>query len=225
MKKILLFIGVVALGSSAMAQTQVTEGNVMIDAYIGVPNWANSILYNDATFIDGATNQISDYKVNGGQLSYGGRVEYMLSDDFGMGLDINYEVSGFNFNSTSQIYDTTSMSYVTAKYNYDYSAKKLRAMVRLNYHFVQTDRADAYTSFAAGYKNVNRSTKTDDPDLNSSANSTISGLYTGAFIPISFRLAVGTRIFITNNIGVHIELGVFGGGLIQFGASFKIPTY
>ncbi len=117
MKKILLFIGVVALGSSAMAQTQVTEGNVMIDAYIGVPNWANSILYNDAAFVDGTTNQISDYKVNGGQLSYGVRAEYMLSDDFGMGLDINYEVSGFNFNGTSQIYDTTTMSYVTAKYN------------------------------------------------------------------------------------------------------------
>lgn len=224
MKKILLFIGVVALGSSAMAQTQVGQGDVIIDAYIGVPNWANSILYNDFSVINTA-DEVTDYKVNGGQLSYGGRVEYMLSDDFGMGVDVNYEVSGFNFNGTREVYDTTTMSYSTAKYNYDYKAKKLRAMVRLNYHFVQTERADAYTSFGAGYKSINRSTETNDPDVNSNSSAELASFFNGTVIPISLRLAVGTRIYITNNIGVHLELGAFGGGLIQFGASFKIPTY
>ncbi|MCJ8288609.1 MAG: outer membrane beta-barrel protein [Crocinitomicaceae bacterium] len=224
MKKILLFMGVIALGSTAMAQTQVGQGDVIIDPYIGVPNWANSILYNDLNILNN-TDIISDYKVNGGQLSYGGRVEYMLSDDFGMGVDINYEVSGFNYNATRSVLDTISGNYVDAKYNYDYTAKKFRAMVRLNYHFVQTDRADAYTSFGAGYKNVNRTTLTNDPDVNSSSNANLSSLFTGTFIPISFRLAVGTRIYITNNFGINLELGVFGGGLIQFGATFKIPTY
>ena len=79
MKKILLFMGVLALGSSAMAQTQVSAGDIMIDPYIGVPNWANSVLYNDLSVLNTA-DEISDYKVNGGQLSYGGRVEYMISD-------------------------------------------------------------------------------------------------------------------------------------------------
>ena len=47
MKKILLFMGVVALSSTTMAQTQVGQGDFIIDPYIGVPNWANSIIYND----------------------------------------------------------------------------------------------------------------------------------------------------------------------------------
>ena len=42
-----------------------------------------------------------------------------------------------------------------------------------------------------------------------------------ALIPISTRLAIGTKIYFTQNIGAHVELGVFGGGLIQFGLSAK----
>jgi hypothetical protein len=42
-----------------------------------------------------------------------------------------------------------------------------------------------------------------------------------ALIPISGRLAIGTKIYFTQNIGAHVELGVFGGGLIQFGLSAK----
>ncbi len=216
MKKILLIIGAVTLSTASMAQTQVQEGSVLIDPYIGVPNWANSILYNQ---FDGEnSDDVTDYKVNGGQLGYGARVEYMVSDDFGIGLDFNYEVSGFNYNQRYSVYDTTSMTYQDVKYNYDYTAKKFRAMLRLNYHFVQNDRVDAYTAFAGGYKHANRQFKSTDPNAE-------NDIATGAFIPVSLRLAVGARIYFTENIGAHVELGAFGGGLLQFGLSVKVPTY
>lgn len=216
MKKILLFMGVIALGSTAMAQSQVGQGNVIIDPYIGIPNWANSILYSQVD-LDDATG-VTDYKVNGGQISYGGRVEYMVADDFGVGLDVNYEVSGFNYNQVRSVYDETTMEYVDTKYNYDYKSKKLRAMFRLNYHFVQNERMDAYTGFAGGYKNVNRASVSNDPNYDD------TGL-TGALVPVTFRLAVGARIYFTENIGVNVELGAFGGALLQFGVSIKLPTY
>ncbi|MDG1332688.1 MAG: outer membrane beta-barrel protein [Crocinitomicaceae bacterium] len=222
MKKILLFMGVVALGSTAMAQTQVGQGDFIIDPYIGVPNWANSTMYNDLNFTD--DSGVTDYKVNGGQISYGGRIEYLLSDDFGIGADVNYEVSGFNYNDTRSVYDESTMTYVDQKYNYDYKAKKLRAMVRLDYHFVQNERVDAYTAFGAGYKSINRVTESTDPEYN---DEDVDGLIggNGAIFPISLRLALGTRIYFTNNIGAHIELGLFGGSIIQFGVSVKLPTY
>jgi hypothetical protein len=211
MKKILLFMGVISLGTNAMAQLQVEQGNIIIDPYIGVPNWANSIIYNQ---VSEENSGATDYKVNGGALSYGGRVEYMVADDFGVGVDINYEVSGYNFNDTVFVYEPISGTYTTTKYNYDYKAKKLRAMFRLNYHFVQNERVDAYTAFAAGYKNVNRTFGTNDPNG-------VNDDLTGALVPVTFRLAVGARIYFTNNIGAHVELGAFGGGLLQFGISAK----
>ena len=224
MKKTLLFIGAVAFSTATMAQTQVEQGTIIIDPYLGAPNWANSTLYDDRTLW--APESATDYKLNGGMLSYGGRVEYLVADDFGIGVDLNYEISGFNFNNIDSTFDAGTGNYTTTKYNYDYKSKKFRAMLRLTYHVVQNERVDAYTAFAAGYKGVNRSIlsgdTTWDPD---SEGSGVAGGTNDALFPISFRLAAGARIYFTNNIGAHVELGVFGGSIIQFGLSVKFPTF
>lgn len=224
MKKILLFIGAVALSATSMAQTQVSQGDIIIDPYIGAPNWANSTLYNDEAFYGTTTS--TDYKLNGGMLSYGGRVEYMLADDFGMGVDINYEISGYNYNDIRSVYNENTMEYNDVKYNYDYKAKKFRAMMRLTYHFVQNERVDAYTAFAGGYKGVNRDRVSGDTTwADSDIDLSPTGGSNEAVFPISLRLAVGTRVYFTDNIGAHFELGIFGGSILQFGVSVKLPTY
>ena len=214
MKKIFTIIGAAILSVSSLnAQMPVEQGNFIIDVYAGMPNWANSVLYNNAE-PDASQTDVTNYKINGGFLSYGGRFEYMLADNFGVGVDVNYEVSGFNYDYKSSTYDTVTMQYNNGNYNVDYKAKKLRAMVRLNYHFVQNERIDAYAGFAGGYKNVNRKFTTNDP--NNTGNS-----FNGALIPVTMRLAIGTRIYFTNNIGAMIELGAGGGALLQFGISAK----
>jgi hypothetical protein len=209
MKKIFTILGAAIFSASTLnAQVPVEQGNFIIDAYAGIPNWANSILYNNVE------PNAKNYKLNGGLLSYGGRFEYMLADNFGVGVDVNYEVSGFNYDFDTLIYNTTTFEYEPRTYNVDFKAKKLRAMARINYHFVQNERLDAYAGFAGGYKNVNRSLVTDAPNFDDvSVN--------GALIPVSFRIAVGTRIYFTNNIGGMIELGAGGGALLQFGLSAK----
>lgn len=214
MKKVLFFIGAfLTLSTSTFAQSPVGQGNFIIDPYIGIPNWANSILYNNLE-TDNTDSAVVDYHVNGGQLSYGGRFEYMVADNFGVGLDVNYEVSGFG-------YDYNEYNPVTFNYDlpttYDYKAKKLRAMVRLNYHFVQNDRVDAYTGFAGGYKNVSRTTTRTD----NTTGIVTDGVSGEALIPVAIRLAIGARIYFTDNIGVNVELGALGGALLQFGISAK----
>lgn len=214
MKKIFTIIGISFLSvSSLQAQTPVEQGNFIIDVYAGIPNWANSILYNNVE-PDATQTDVRNYKLNGGLLSYGGRFEYMVADNFGVGVDVNYEVSGFNYDYTTQEYNDVTMQFENRDYNIDYKSKKLRAMARLNYHFVQNDRLDAYAGFAGGYKNVNRSIATNDANYD-------DGSINGALIPVSFRVAVGTRIYFTNNIGAMIELGAGGGALLQFGLSAK----
>jgi hypothetical protein len=209
MKKIFTLFGAAFLSASSLnAQMPVEQGNFIIDAYAGIPNWANSILYNNVE------PDAKNYKLNGGLLSYGGRFEYMLADNLGIGIDVNYEVSGFNYDYDTLTYNATTLEYEPRTYNVDFKAKKLRVMARINYHFVQNERLDAYAGFAGGYKNVNRSLVTDAPNYDDFS-------INGAFIPVSFRIAVGTRIYFTNNIGGMIELGAGGGALLQFGLSAK----
>jgi len=171
---------------------------------------------------DGSNTQVSNYKTIGSALSYGGRLEYMIADKVGVGADINYEVSGFSFDYIDYQYDGSgAVIYVNGdpqftSYTDKYTAKKLRAMFRLNYHFFQSDKVDVYTGFAAGYKSVNREFTTTPSNPMSTNES-----FDKALVPVTGRLAIGTKIYFTQNIGAHVELGVFGGGLIQFGVSAK----
>ncbi len=217
MKKLLLIAGF-SIGLVAV-NAQIMRGNVMIDPYIGVPNWANSLLYSQ---YDGSNMDVTNYKTIGSALSYGGRLEYMIADKVGIGADVNYEVSGYSFDYLDYQYDASgAVVYINGdpqyrSYTDEYTAKKLRAMFRLNYHFFQSDKVDVYSGFGAGYKSVKRD-YTTTPSNSASTNDDANN----ALIPVTARLAIGTKIYFTQNIGAHVELGVFGGGLIQFGLSAK----
>ena len=209
MKKLILIASFgLFMSTSLFAQTPVMKGSILVDGGIGWPT--GNILYN--TVSDGQEN----YKVNGGQFAYGGRVEYMLADDFGIALDGNFVKTGYNFDrvDTISVYDPVSMTYSDSisSNNYDYTAKKTRIMVRLNKHIVQNDNVDAYIGAGVGYRSVSRVSSTND---------VVDAEQEEALIPVSFRLAFGARFFFTDNIGAHIELGAWGGSPIQLGLSFK----
>ncbi len=221
MKKVLFLMGaMLTISTASIAQTPVGQGNIIIDPYIGFPNWNNVFAHSGIAENHGDGNG----HLNGGQLSYGGRVEYLLADNFGIGIDFNYEVSGYGYGYMSNEYNEATMVYDYVAMNYEYKEKISRIMLRLNYHLVQNDRVDAYAGFAAGYKNLNKSgvrtrvstgVETEDTDLLLEED-----LFPIAF-PVAFRLAVGARMYLTDNIGAHVELGAFGGGLIQLGISAK----
>lgn len=218
MKKIFI-LSAVLLGFTT-SWAQMAQGNLSIDPYFGVPNWANSIIWNN---YNGDDPTVQNYEVVGSMLSYGGRLEYMISDDVGVGADVNYEVSGYRYNFTDYVYDQTGNIQYDANnnplyttYTQQYSAKKFRAMFRLNYHFVQSEKVDMYSAFAGGYKNTNRIIETNPTNpLFTDANAS------GNLIPISFRIAIGAKVYFTQNVGAHVELGAFGGGLLQAGLSVK----
>ncbi len=206
MKRFFILIGVATVSlfsaNNAVAQTQVEQGNIIIDPYYGGPNLGRGLL--------DALDDTSNNAVIGGIGPAGIRAEYMLGDNFGLGID-------FIYNSATVTTTRDSLDgggAVAASYNTKVFARRYRVQLRANYHFAQTDRLDAYVGFGAGTNIRSFGFTSDDPTFDEEDNTT------GALIPFSLRVALGTRYYLTDNIGLNVELGL-GGPVVSGGLSFK----
>lgn len=199
MKKflILLFISVCFLGTTQVKSQAVEEGNVLIDAYYGFPNLATAAL--KTLYANGS--QVLDLKI-GGLGPLGGRVEYMLADKIGLGLEVNYANSYVEWGEDS----------LNLRYTYKVSAPRMRILPRFNFHFSSSESLDAYFAIGAGYYNIKYKFESNDPNYSPASE---EGL-----IPFTARVAVGMRYFFTENIGLGAEFGL-GGPLVTFGAAIK----
>ena len=197
---------VLTFGFASKSSAQVEQGSIMIDPYVGFPTaniwWSQSI-----TLSSSATN----FSTAGSPVSFGGRFEYMVADNFGLGLDANYAIAGYQYNDPNHIDTLGNVVGGTFKY----TSKKLRIMFRANYHFVQTENLDVYVGFGAGYKHVTRTAAWNG--VNDSNDASI----TGSLIPVATRIALGGRYYFHPNIGINFELGVGGGGILQGGLAVK----
>lgn len=206
MKKCLTIVSVfmvfISAGNVATAQA-VEEGNVIIDAYYGFPN-----LYS-TTFRAAYANSGSETDISiKGLGPLGGRVEYMLADKFGLGLDIGFNNTKLTFTDAG-----TDSNGNPTTYDYDYSTAKFGAMITMNYHFLDNDNLDLYGQFGIGYGNRNFKFSSTDPNY--------TELSVESLIPVASRLGVGMRYFFTDNVGVNLNLGFGQGGLANAGVSFK----
>lgn len=200
--KLMLIIGGFSMFLLNTANAQaVTKGNVIIDAYYGFPN-----LYK-TTFKAAYANSGSEKNVEiGGIGPVGGRVEYMLADKIGLGLDVGFSNVNINF--------TEWDSYDARDYEYDYGTQKLGVMVTFNYHFLNVDKFDAYAMAGAGYGKRTFSFSSTDPDY---VDEKVEGL-----LPVAMRIGAGMRYFFTDNIGANVAIGIGQGGILNAGLSFKL---
>jgi outer membrane protein W len=201
--KRLLFLGVFALtyslGSYVNAQA-VRQGNFIIDPYYGAPNFGKKFAENFAT--DG------EVKIKGiGPM--GARVEYMLADKFGVGVDFIYNSVSLTGMADSLNNDGT----VFKSYEVKAKSSRTRIQARFNYHFTESDKVDAY--FGAGVGTNMRSFKltTDYPNYDDSKAN-------GTLLPFSMRVCLGMRYYFTENIGMNAEMGL-GGPIGSIGLSLK----
>ena len=207
MKKLLLVLTIIAGTTfSASAQSPVMKGNILIDAGIGWPT-------GNVIFSDDGNGTWENYSRTGGPFAFGGRLEYMVADGFGIGLDGNYVTTGYSYDQefTTQVFDLNTGNFSDSSYteNYGLTTKRMRVMLRMNKHIVQNDLVDAYIGAGVGYRYVNRKLEGIDDEQD------------GALIPVAFRLAFGARFFFTENLGAHVELGAWGGAPLQMGLSLK----
>ncbi len=201
MKKFYLIMVLAFLGStfnfSAKAQV-VEEGTVLIDGYYGFPNLWTAVLKAAYAENPGA------YGVGIGTFGpVGGRLEFMLSDKVGLGIDIHSATSSVSWSDSSS----------ATNYTYKVSANRLRICPRINVHFGSSDKLDFYGAFGIGYKNTNLKFTTTDPNY-------VEDKASISLAPVTWRAAIGIRYFFTDNIGAGLEMGL-GGVLATGGLAIK----
>lgn len=180
-------------------KSQVVEkGNTLIDGYYGFGTLS-------AAFLKAISDNSSAKSRTIGPA--GIRIDHMMSEKISLGLDVQYSSSQVTWSDN----DTANSSIV---YNYEYNVTRLRFMPRFSIHFGSSDNFDGYFTISAGYRQINRSWKTNDPAYDGSTDLNL--------VPFAFRLAVGGRYFITDRFGLFMELGVSGGAIIHGGFSFKL---
>jgi len=212
MKKLILpLIALTMMLAPTKSNAQaIGEGKIIVDGYYGFGNLYNAIF--EALASSSGSNITNKFM---GPL--GVRGEYLISDKVGFGLDLGYSSASMNYDETITSYNPDiNGNQIASTDTYDYSIKtsKIGAMVTFNYHFVESDKFDAYFVTGLGYGN--RTTTYASTYANY-----IEPVSTNSLFPVAARIGVGMRYFFSENIGANLGLGLGQGGLVNIGITAK----
>ncbi len=142
------------------------------------------------------------------------RAQYMVAESFGLGIDVSYEQKIGTWQSSNISYDA-DFNPIYSDTLGKYEVQKLKVMIRGAWEFVNTDKFTMNWANSIGYKAGGRTFFTGSAD---SVDLSISG----KLFPVAIRSALGVRFFFTENIALNAELGIFGGGLLTGGITYKL---
>jgi hypothetical protein len=191
--------------SSPVQAQAIDKGRVLVDFYYGFPNlWSASI----RTVVREASLPINLQTRSIGPM--GGRIEYMTSRHFGIGLDVYYARS-----EVSYMAEGHDLEGNPATYSYEVSVPRPRVVLRGNFHLGNSDMVDPYLALGLGYSGTKVVIRTDDPVFNENT------LRFPISIPLAYRIGFGTRVMLTRYVGLSGEIGL-GGPLITGGITIGI---
>ena len=194
----------------------VNKDDFLIDAYIGYPNWGSY-----STEVNFMLENATDLKT-GGFTGAGIGMSIFLSNQ------ISFTFEGY-YNSWNGSYRQLGVGFddnnnpVTINHNYEFDIERFRFLLGLNYHFDQlnVEKLDLYMGFAIGTNKIWDNKESTD----SNYNLRDFGYYLDEDIlldtPISARLRLGGRYFLSNNVALKFEAGL-GGATMSAGLSVKL---
>ena len=210
-KSLIVALSAVLISFSSGAQA-LMQGNFVVDTYYGFPNFGRSF----SQSVEDANTGGNNFKA-GGIGPAGLRLEYMIADRVGIGADVIYNSNIIKFSAVDSTYNGTTDTWSTQTNEYEYIMQRVRAQVRLNYHFdIASPDFDSYIGVGAGTNNRFRKTLENGVDISEN-----DGLDNFTLLPFSMRIALGARYYFSQNIGVNMEIGL-GGPVISAGLSVKL---
>jgi opacity protein-like surface antigen len=200
LKKIFAVVTIFFIAFTSVNAQHYTQGQVVVDAYYGFPNLYSTALESSLNSLN-TTNSLELISYSASSIGpVGGRAEYLVTDNIGIGVDFSYT----NTVATFSLKDVNNFSHSYNQVNsFTADVTRIRAMPRINIHFGEEPKFDPYFTFGLGYYYVSAKISADDPSV---TPVTING----ALIPVSTRAGLGCRYFFTDHIGAGVEIGLFG---------------
>lgn len=210
MKKFLFAICLLfGLGTQAQTSTY-TKGDILFSGAYGFATPYKLISAFDFT----TTTGIVGLKSNVISPIYG-KFEYMIGNRVGLGINgamlLSTHTFGFN-------YSIDTMQYST---NVKYSRRAMSALIRVNYHFLNSERSDLYAGIGFGFRQnftkftVNNNDETVISKLASRVPTTI--------LPIGMDFTLGYRFYATPQLGIFTEIGL-AKSIGQIGITYCIKS-
>lgn len=196
-----LFLTTILFSSSIVSQF---TGSL----YYGAPNIlpAGAILTDDYVGEVYATEGDIDWS-NLGPL--GLHLAYRTDGKVSFGLDLNYSTTSANFNYNAW----SDASFDTYDNTMDAKRNILRAMLRVDGNWGSSDVFVPFTGIGLGFRAASNSFTSSREDFVQTEDTTN---------PLAFRIHAGANIYFIDNLGLLIETGLGGGGLIRFGLTYKM---
>ena len=186
MKKMRIFIPVICLyfaGFSVARAQQFQPGDITLSAGYGFPS-VTKTLFNLAEGDNISSSFIGPVF---------GKLEYAISETVGFGVNVAYAHGNSTYERTDDASD--SITYTTG---IKYDAYSILA--RVNFHFGNSEMFDPYAGFGMGYRNSKYTYSGNDPEVEPYD---VNGL-----INFGLDFTIGTRIYLTENIGIYGEVGI-----------------
>jgi hypothetical protein len=190
------------------------KGGIVVDGFYGFPN----AMFSKWSTLTSNYPEYSNAKATSlGPI--GGRVEYLVTDKIGIGLEGSYAhtIIDYNFedpnSSTSDPYEVT--------------ITRFRILPRFNLHFGNHSKADPYIAAGLGYYYRTVVFTPNNPIygyVDPSNNLTFNKNWpfsNALVIPIAFTAKFGFRYFFNEHIGLGTEVGI-GGPLATLGLTIKL---
>jgi hypothetical protein len=178
----------------------VEKGNVMISAGVGFMSLEGVTRTFIQNFLDKKTSAITSTVST--PLFFKG--EYMVSDYFGMGLNVNYSTFDAAFKVDTFYKGSLDMS-------------RTSILLRGNAHFSKlipnAESWDPYVGLSLGYQRMKVNYLDDSPYTPIDGGLTVP-------LPISFEATAGIRYFFFPNVGSYLEIGLTR-AFIQMGVTAK----
>lgn len=193
------------------AQT-ISPGNVILTPYIGLPNM-KTLFYKIDDDNKWEANGIFHYGLSG---------EYVISQRVGIGFDAIYSPLRRSMTDHYSVYDGIQGNMEHFSDEYKLIEDKLRIYINVNIHLLKrSSKWDLYIQPGIGYNHIFTKAYMNDEKISYSKAKGENTLLNDITLPIAGKLAVGTRVYLTDYFALNAQLGI-GGPPISFGASFRI---
>lgn len=205
-KKTVLFVAFTAILGNCPAQEDVNsvsvkQGTIACDAYYGFPNMLNTFV--ESAFQQEARRKNYHFRNTG---PYGIRVAYFIMDHIGVGIEANYSLTHILWEEGYEYLDEQGHDIKALNYC-DYSVSRIRVLGKFSYHFYATKHIDWYVGGGLGINGTHVYFKSDKPDYYFTPDYVT--LFTA--VPVAAGLNFGGKFYPLKNMGIGLEVGLFGG--------------